>query len=133
MIANARRLVPAAVCLAYLALAAGIAHARPASTGQVPQAQPAITLQFPTFAVHPTTLTFAPRSGQLTLPPSSGVIRLIDLESTRAVTPTVLIRIGSTSTFTLFDAAVTSVRALSGGAAPSFEVALTYRSIKSAA
>jgi len=133
MITNARRLVPVAVCLACLALAAGLAHARPAAGRQRPQAQPAITLQFPTFTVHATTLTFEPRSVQLTSPPSSGVIRLINLESTRAVTPTVFIRIGSTPTFTLFDVAVASVQALTGGVAPNFEVTLTYKSTKPAA
>ncbi len=132
MIADARRLVPVAVCLACLALTAGIAGARPASAGRVRQTQPPITLQFPTFNVHATSLSFEPRSVQLTVPSSSGVIWLIKLESTRAVTPTVSIRIGSTSTFTLFDAAVTSVRALSSGVTPSFEIALAYGSIKSA-
>ena len=121
-----------AACLACLAIASGSARAHPSSLS-AGQATPTVTVQFPTFASGATTatLTFQPNRIQVAGLSASAVTQLLKLQSAGKATPKVVIKLGSTSTFTLLDAIVASVQSRAGGGAPSFAAVLAYGSIRS--
>lgn len=119
-----------AASLASLAIAGGSARAQAPS----PHSAPApVTVQFGGFVATATTATLSFNPDRILLAglSASAVTRLLALDSAGRVTPAVIVKLGSTSTFTLGDVIVTSVRSLAGPGSPSAEAVLGYGSIRS--
>jgi hypothetical protein len=93
-----------------------------------------VTVQFPTFASGATTatLSFQPNRIRVAGLSASAATRLINLDSAGRITSTVVVKLGTTSTFTLLDVIVTSATSSTGGAAPGAGAVLDYASIRSA-
>jgi hypothetical protein len=126
------RLSALAAGLVCLAVAGGSARAQPSAVG-TPSPPAPVTVQFPVFAATATTatLSFHPNRIELVGLSPSAAAQLLDLESAGRLTPTVEVKLGSSSTFTLADVIVTSVRSSAGGGTLSASAVLEYRSIRS--
>jgi hypothetical protein len=134
---NRRSLAAAAFSIAAIAVGTSVPVAVGSSAAQLTasarSATAPVTVQFPTFASSATTatLSFHPDRLQVAGVSASAVTRLFNLESAGRVTPAVVVKLGSTSTFTLVDVIVTSIQSSALGGAPSFQAVLAYGSIQS--
>lgn len=134
---NRRSLAAAAFSIAAIAVGTGVPVAVGSSAAQLTASARSttapVTVQFPTFASSATTatLSFHPDRIQVAGLSASGVTQLLKLETAARVTPAVVVKLGSTSKFTLVDVIVTSIQSPAGGVAPTVRAVLAYGSIRS--